>query len=195
MATKKVHADEKLTDTDFPLFPALDALDKKDYDWFDKLTEEQKKKFSSFMMTHWMSTIKSTKDLQSYYLQSVNHYANKYLLNETINKHVKLQWLMLCAASPNMGKQFHQWIPHIRQKVSMLEEEAKTKEIKEYYKKIYPKADDESLSSLSEEYVRLQKRKVYLAEEFPNMKFSDIEALNELVSDLDIKTYEKQKGN
>lgn len=195
MATKKIEANEKLTDIDFPLFPALDALDRKDYNYFDKLTEEQKKKFSSFMMTHWMSTIKSNKDLQSYYLQSVNHYANKYLLNETINKHEKLQWLMLCAASPDIGKQFHQWIPHIRQKVSMLEEEAKTKEIKEYYKKIYPKADDESISSLTEEYVRLQKRKVYLAEEFPNMKFSDIEALNELVSDLDIKTYEKQKGN
>jgi hypothetical protein len=195
MATKKTEPNEKLADIDFPLFAALDALDRKDYTWFDKLTDEQRKKFSSFMMTHWMSTIKSNKDLQSYYLQSVNHYANKYLLNENINKHEKLQWLMLCAASPDMGKQFHQWIPHIRQKVSMLEEEAKTKEIKEYYKKIYPKADDESISSLTEEYVRLQKRKVYLAEEFPNMKFSDIEALNELVSDLDIKTYEKQKGN
>lgn len=195
MATKKTEPNEKLADTDFPLFAALEALDRKDYTWFDKLTDEQRKKFSSFMMTHWMSTIKSNKDLQSYYLQSVNHYANKYLLNETINKHEKLQWLMLCAASPDMGKQFHQWIPHIRQKVSMLEEEAKTKEIKEYYKKIYPKAEEELLSSLSEEYVRLQKRKVYIAEEFPNMKFSDIEALNELVSDLDIKTYEKQKGN
>jgi len=195
MVTKKVQTDEKLTDTDFPLFPALEALDRKDYAWLDKLTDEQRKKFSSFMMTHWMSTIKSNKDLQSYYLQSVNHYANKYLLNETINKHEKLQWLMLCAASPDMGKQFHQWIPHIRQKVSMLEEEAKSKEIKEYYKKIYPKADEEQITSLSEEYLRLQKRKVYLADQFPNMKFTDIETLNEIVSDTDIKLYEKEKGN
>lgn len=195
MATKKIDAAEKLADTDFPLFSALEALDKKDYGWFDKLTDEQKKKFSSFMMTHWMSAIKGTKDLQSYYLQSVNHYANKHLLHENLNKHDKLQWLMLCASSPSMGKQFHQWIPHIKQKVSMLAEEAKTKDIKEYYKKIYPKADEELLSSLSEEYVRLQKRKVYLAEEFPNMKFSDIETLNELIADSDIKIYENQKGN
>jgi hypothetical protein len=41
MATKKVTipADEKLENQDFPLFDALLALDKKDYDYYDRLSE------------------------------------------------------------------------------------------------------------------------------------------------------------
>ena len=43
MATKKATtpADEKLEKQDFPLFDALNALDRKDYAWFDSLSEMQ----------------------------------------------------------------------------------------------------------------------------------------------------------
>lgn len=187
--------EDKLENVDLNLFETLAALDKKDYGYYDRLTVEQKKKFSPFMMVHWMSAIKGGGDLQSYYLQSSNYHANKYILHETVSKHDKLQWLMLCASSPNMGKQFHQWIPHIKQKVSLLEEDAKAKDIKEYYKKIYPKASEDTIKDIADEYVRLQKRKRYLAEQFPDLKFQDIEVLNEIVSEEDIKKYEKEKGN
>jgi hypothetical protein len=49
MATKTakvaVPADEKLENQDFDLFEALAAIDKKDYHWFDNLSEAQQKKF------------------------------------------------------------------------------------------------------------------------------------------------------
>ena len=134
MAKEKLSADEKFEKIDFDLFEALTAIDKKDYSYYDRLTPEQQKKFVPFMMLHWISAIKGSEGLSRYYVMSANEYANKYLFNENVIKHPKLQWLMLCSASPGMGKQFHQWIPHIRERVSKLKESPKTKEIKDYYK-------------------------------------------------------------
>ena len=195
MAKEKLSADEKFTGQDFDLFDALTAIDKKDYSYYDRLTPEQQKKFVPFMMIHWISAVKASSDVQSYYLQSTEYHANKYLFNEAVHKHPKLQWLMLCAASPGLGKQFHQWIPHIRERVTRLLDSPKQKEIKEYFKKIYPKTDDSDLTLLSEVYVDNHKKKMYLAKKFPELKFDEIELLSDLTTDEDIKQYEEDWGN
>lgn len=194
MAKQKVSADEKFTDIDFPLFDALAALDKKDYEFFDRLTFEQQKGFSPFMLINWLSTVTGAPDLQRYYLQNTDYTANKHMFNENIIKHNKLQWLMLCAVSPNMGKQYHKWIPHIKRNYSLLLEEAKQKEIQDYFSKVYPKTDENLLAEISLEYTRVQKRKFKLAKLFPDLKISDIETLNEVVSDEQILEYEKNLG-
>ena len=196
MATKKnTPIDEKFVAQDFDLFDALTAMDKKDYGYYDRLTEEQQKKFVPYMMTHWMSAIKGSGDVQGYYLRSVDYHANKHLFNEYVQKHPKLQWYMLCASSPGLGKQFHQWIPHLGSKVTSLKESAKVKEIKEYYTKIYPKVDSDDIDEIAKQFVVEHKRKCYLAETYPNLKQSDIEVLSQLVTDEDIKKYEKDRGN
>lgn len=195
MAKEKVQADEKFENQDFDLFQALIAIDKKDYGYYDRLTAEQQKKFVPFMMIHWVSAVNGNKDVQSYYLQSTDYHANKYLFNENVQKHPKLQWLMLCSASPGVGKQFHQWIPHIKDKVSKLKEKPKTKEIKEYFKKIYPRTSDSDLALMSEIYVDEHRKKMYLASKFPNLKFDEIETLSDLITDQDIEDYEKDWGN
>ena len=195
MAKEKLSADEKFTGQDFDLFDALAAIDKKDYSYYDRLTPEQRKKFVPFMMLHWISAVRSSADVQSYYLQSTEYHANKYLFNEAVQKHPKLQWLMLCAASPGLGKQFHQWIPHIRERVTRLLDSPKQKEIKEYFKKIYPKTNDGDLTLLSEVYVDSHKKKMYLAKKFPELKFDEIELLSDLTTDEDIKQYEEDWGN
>jgi hypothetical protein len=197
MATKKpaVPKDEKFEQQDFDLFDALNALDKKDYGYIDRLTEEQQKKFVPYMMTHWMSAIKASGDIQAYYLQSVDYHANKHLFNEYVQKHPKLQWYMLCASSPGIGKQFHQWIPHLSNKVTLLKESPKAKDVKDYYTKIYPKASASNLNAISEAFVEEHKKKVYLAKLYPDLKQTDIELLSQLVTDDDIKQYEKDRGN
>lgn len=196
MATKKqIPKEEKFEKQDLDLFEVLAALDKKDYNFYDNLTEEQKKKFVPYMMILWMSAIKGSSTLQGYYVMNTDYTANKYLFNENVQKHPKLQWLMLCAASPGIGKQFHQWIPHIRDKVSKLKEAATVKEVKEYYSKIYKQADDTTLNEFAKAFVDDHKRKVYLSETFPNLKLEDIETLNQLVTDEDISEYERERGN
>lgn len=197
MATKKLATpkDEKFEGQDFDLFEALTALDKKDYSYIDRLTEEQQKKFVPYMMTHWMSAVKSNGGVQGYYLMSVDYNANKHLFNEYVQKHPKLQWLMLCAASPGLGKQFHQWIPHLSTKVTQLKETPKPKEVREYFSKIYTKVSDDDLVDISEAFVSEHKKKTYLAKKYPNLKQSDIETLAAIVTDDEIKQYEKDSGN
>lgn len=196
MATKaKTPTDEKFEKQDLDLFEVLAALDKKDYGYYDRLSEEQRKKFSSYMMTHWMSQVKANGGIQGYYVRSVDHYANEHLFNENVMKHPKLQWQMLCASSPGIGKQFHQWVPHLSDKIGKLREQAKAKDIKEYFKKVYNKASDSDLQDLSEAFVSQQNKKFYLATQYPEMKLSDIEVLGGLISDEDIKNREQDRGN
>ena len=147
------------------------------------------------MMAHWMSAIKGSEGLSRYYVMSTSEYANKHLFNENVQKHPKLQWLMLCAASPGLGKQFHQWIPNISPSVTKLKSPAKIKEIKEYYKKIYPKANVSDIEEVSEAFVENHKKKCHLAALFPNLKIEDIELLSNVITDKDIEQYERELGN
>lgn len=197
MATRKasVPKDEQLEKQDFPLFDAIAALDRKDYTFYDKLPPEQQKKFTSFMLVRYMSYIKGSGEIAGYYARSVDYHANKYIFNEYVQKHPKLQWLMLCASSPGLGKQFHPWIHQIKEKVSLLKEPAQLKDIKEYYKKIYPKAGDDDIDEVSKAYVTEQKKKCYLATVYPEMKIADIETLSQMVTDEEIEQYERDRGN
>lgn len=195
MSKEKLASDEKLDKIDFDLFEALAAIDRKDYSYYDKLTAEQQKKFVPFMLLYWVSAVKGNKQLQSYYVQSTDYYANRHIFNEVVQKHSKLQWLMLCAASPGIGKQFHQWIPNIKDSVTKLRENPKVKDMENYYKKVYPKANDSDISLLSKEFVELHKKKVYLNSKFPEMKMTDIDTLSFLITDEDILEYERSFGN
>lgn len=195
MAKSKVSADEKLQNQDFDLFKSIEMVDRKDYSWFDSLTEEQQRKFVPYMMIHWISAVKSKTEISSYYLMSVDSTANKYFFNEMIQKHPKLQWLMLCASSPGIGKQFHQWIPHLSPKISNLKESADKKTVNEYFTKIYPTVDKNELSEISDDFCKHQKHKYRLAKIFPNMKLDDLELLSQVVSSEMIDQYEKESGN
>jgi hypothetical protein len=199
MAKKSVPKDESFENHDLDLFKTLEALDRKDYDFFDTLTPEQQKKLVPFLLVQWMSGIKGNKDLQRYYLQSTEYYANKYLLNHMIaskeHSHPKLQWLMLCAASPGEGRQFHHWVPKIGEKVSLLKEAAKTKEIQDYYKKIYPSASEQDIIEVAAVFVTEHKKKVVLAKKFPTLKLDEIELLSTIVTDDELNQYERDSGN
>lgn len=83
-------------------------LDRKNRNFYDELTPEEKKKFSTFLMLRWGSSIEGSRELQEYYVQSCNHYLNKRFFE--ISKHPKLQWLCATAISPDMGTPRHPWI-------------------------------------------------------------------------------------
>jgi hypothetical protein len=102
-------------------------FDRKNRGFYDSLTDEERKKFSNYLMIRWGSAVQGSSELQEFYLIATNERLNKHFF--AINKHPKLQWLMLCAASPGLGKQFHQWIPHLSGKVAQLKESPKEKEV------------------------------------------------------------------
>lgn len=198
MATKKekVSVDEKFEKQEFDLFEALKALDKKDYGYYDRLSDDQKKKFTSYMLIHYMSAVSSRdKELERYYVCATNEAANKHLFNEYVMSHPKLQWLMLCAISPGLGSQFHKWIPHIREKITKLKEPAKNKDIKDYYAKVYPGLGQSDLNEITEAFVDENKKKFYLAKIYPELKQDDIDTLSQMITHADIEKYERDLGN
>ncbi|VVC05085.1 Uncharacterised protein [uncultured archaeon] len=92
------------------------ALDRKDYDYYNRLTDEQKKQFSPYLLLRWGSMIEGNSDLQKYYLLAANSFTNQNFWS--IQKHKKLQWLVCCTMSPECGKQRHGWIAGKKEKKS-----------------------------------------------------------------------------
>jgi hypothetical protein len=117
-------------------------LDRKNRGFYDELTDEERKKFSNYLMIRWSSAIHSDREMQEYYVQSCNHYLNKHFF--TINKHPKLQWLCATAVSPGLGTQRHQWI-------APKKKESGSNEVKKALMELHPNmkmSDIETLSKL-----------------------------------------------
>ena len=86
----------------------MQALDHKDRGFYDDLTEDERKKFSPFLMIRWGSAVQGSRELQEYYVVATNERLNKHFF--TVNRHPKLQWLMATSVSPDMGAHRHTWI-------------------------------------------------------------------------------------
>jgi len=85
-------------------------LDLRNRQFYDELTDEERNKFSTYLMLRWGSVVNGIPELQQYYLQAMNERVNKRFFD--INKYPKLQWLLLTTVSPNMGKHRHEWIAY-----------------------------------------------------------------------------------
>ena len=131
-------------------------------------------------MLRYTASVEGGPDIQEWYLRVTNERVNANFFD--LGKHPKLQWLMLCSASPGIGKQFHAWIPQIKAGVAKLKDKAMPKDIREYFKKIYPGLSAGDLKELTTAFCEQHKRKIYLANKFPELKFDEVELLSELVT-------------
>ena len=96
-----------------PLKDVMSALDKKDRKFYNRLTPEQKKAFSAWMMMRYSSSVQG-KDA-AHYIYMTNELVNKDFME--VSKHPELQWLLLSACG--VGKiQFHPYLkpPNARKK-------------------------------------------------------------------------------
>lgn len=117
----------------------MSQLDRKQRDFYDSLTDEERKKFSLFLMIRWSSAVQGDAELQEYYVQSCNHYLNRNFFS--VNRHPRLQWLMATAVSPGLGAQRHVWIaPAKKQKAN-----AETRRLRE----LFPHLRDDELAVLA----------------------------------------------
>ena len=69
----------------------MSCFDRKDRDFYNSLTDEERKKFSNYLMIRWGSSVQGSRDLQEFYVISTNERLNKHFF--AINRHPKLQWL------------------------------------------------------------------------------------------------------
>ena len=192
--SSKQSADLKFEQQDFDLFRAVEAIDRKDYDYLSTLTEEQQRKFVPYLMLHWISSVKGRDQVSAYYLMNTDASANKHMFNERVQNHPQLQWHMLCAVSPGIGKQFHQWIPHLSNKIGTLKSAATVKEVSDYFGKIYKNADSTTIAECSKQYTAEQNHRYRLAQLYPNMKLEDLTLLGQITNEQELRDYETDLG-
>jgi hypothetical protein len=114
-------------------------LDTKNRDFYDSLDDDERKKFSNYLMLRWGSNVSGIPELQQYYLCATNERLNKHFFD--IAKHPKLQWLLATTISPNMGVQRHDWLTY-NSKVS------KNKRVK-LMLELYPELKDDDAELLA----------------------------------------------
>ena len=86
----------------------MKMFDRKVRSFYDDLTAEEKKKFSTYLMIRWGSAVEGSRELQEFYVIATNERLNKHFFN--VGKHPKLQWLMATSVSPDLGTHRHPWI-------------------------------------------------------------------------------------
>jgi hypothetical protein len=115
-------------------------FDRKVRTFYQDLTDEERKKFSTYLMIRWGSAVEGSRDLQEFYLISTNERLNKHFF--AMSRHPKLQWLMATTVSPDMGTPRHNWISPKKKE--------KTSTIRKKLVEIYPHLKDDEIDLLAE---------------------------------------------
>jgi hypothetical protein len=55
----------------------LTAVDRKDYDFYDNLTDEEKKAFSPYILMRYTSNVQGDRDIQEWFVEMTNERVNK----------------------------------------------------------------------------------------------------------------------
>jgi hypothetical protein len=117
------------------------ALDSKDRKFYADLTDEERKKFSNFLMIRWSSCVKGSAELQEYYLLSCNENLNKHFFD--LARYPELQWLSATTVSPGLGNFRHDWIKQKKR------EGSNNKAVK-FLRQIYPDYKEDELELLAQ---------------------------------------------
>jgi len=109
-----------------PLNDVLNAMDRRDFDWYANLSDEHKKKWSSWLFLRYASSVngKSRDDA----LLNTNEFVNKHYVD--LYKHDELMWKLFCLTGSGK-KEFHQWIKAPNSK-------KKTDKVSEFVSEVYP---------------------------------------------------------
>jgi hypothetical protein len=116
-------------------------FDRKNRDFYTELTDDERKKFSNYLMIRWGSAVQGSRDLQEFYLISCNERLNKNFF--AINRHPKLQWLCATTVSPGMGTHRHQWI-------APKKKDAGSSTTKKQLAELFPNLKSDEIVTLSE---------------------------------------------
>lgn len=116
-------------------------FDSKNRQFYRDLTDEERKKFSTFLMIRWGSSVQGSTELQQYYLLSCNENLNKHFFE--LSRHPELQWLSATTVSPGMGSFRHDWIKQKKR------EGSNSKAVK-FLREIYPERKEDELELLAQ---------------------------------------------
>jgi hypothetical protein len=115
-------------------------FDRKNRKFYDELTDEERKKFSNYLMIRWGSCVQGSRDLQEFYLIACNERLNKHFF--AINRHPRLQWLCATTVSPGLGTHRHSWI-------APKKKEGSTSAVRKQLSELYPNMKSDELDIMA----------------------------------------------
>ena len=118
----------------------MTQFDRKNRKFYNELTDEERKKFSNYLMIRWGSAVQGSRDLQEFYVIATNQRLNKRFFD--INRHPRLQWLCATTVSPGLGTQRHVWIAPKKR-------EAGVTGIRKQLAEMYPHLRDDEVELMS----------------------------------------------
>ena len=122
------------------IFYEMKQFDLKNRSFYSELTDEERRKFSNFLMIRWGSAVGGSVELQSYYLMSCNERLNKNWFD--LSKYPELQWLLATTVSPGMGTHRHEWIKQKKR--------VNNNKVVKFLRNFYPDYTDDDLETLAE---------------------------------------------
>jgi hypothetical protein len=116
-------------------------FDRKNRQFYRELTDEERKKFSNYLMIRWGSAVQGSQELQEFYLIATNERLNKHFFN--LSRHPQLQWLCATTVSPALGTHRHVWIAPKKR-------EPGAGSIKKQLAELFPHLKDDEIEVMSE---------------------------------------------
>jgi hypothetical protein len=95
--------------TKLTLKEILPQIDRGNADWWDTLTDEQKKQINFWLLNRYISSSNGTYTDTAMAVLTTNEYYNKNW-NDLGTKHPKLQWQILCMINDSGKSRFHKYI-------------------------------------------------------------------------------------
>lgn len=80
----------------------LSAVDSKNYDFYDKLTTEEKKLFTPFIVMRYTSNVQGDQDIQEWFVEMTNEMVNKNHW-ELSKNHKELLWKLYAATGAGVN--------------------------------------------------------------------------------------------
>lgn len=115
-------------------------LDTKNREFYDELTDDERKKFATYLMLKYAANVEGPTELQEWYLRATNERVNQNFFD--LGRHPKLQWLCCTTVSPAMGRQRHYW------QASKKKDGSNNKSIK-FLTKLYPHMKQDEIELLA----------------------------------------------
>ena len=116
-------------------------FDRKNRQFYRELTDEERKKFSNYLMIRWGSAVQGSQELQEFYLIATNERLNKHFFS--LSRHPQLQWLCATTVSPGMGTHRHAWIAPKKREPS-------AGSIKKQLAELFPHLKDDEIDVMAE---------------------------------------------
>ena len=115
------------------------AVDTRDKQWYNNLSDEDKKLYSPYMTLKWSASVDSDQFFKEHYVEMTNELENKHLWTLSKN-HKGLLWKLTAVCGSTVAH-FHQWI-YPKKKASATKSKMKELQI------IFPNAKQQDLDVL-----------------------------------------------